>query len=560
MTIDQTALRGQLFRPFSADHRQLLSALPSRAVQDARRALEGHLSSEERIRLIADLEPLLARLEKNADHWLNELDPRVLFYSNRLREGAEATVEGNYLIGAAGINRFAWILGVGAKGTRQDVEALSRYFALCGQWMAVSSVLAAASTKDHDLPTGFRSNEWREQVKRIMPTEIRTAWACELICKSFATAVASSDRFAALRHVTTDSVRSLFEWLRMAKLAMDYQGSYNALSGRIVTPESTPSILSGVSTKSGSLSGEPFAALVFNPAIESGPIIEFGDEYLPIALRDAFTSLDLAFFGMARKTFMGREATKLRSDLFELTVRETVRQVAGDRFTVPSGEVLCTDPGSPGNEGETDFFFYDSQGFAYIGECKAMVAPTKAKTVLNAFKDQLAIAVDQVSMRQSRVQSGHDVTVSGVAISGLASSSVRGIVTPLHSYAAAILDRTCLAEIFPKEADLSRVSVIPLHQLTLLMAGIVTGRDLNEYFTFRAGLLERGVQIIDEMDTFISYIYAGPNTNYIVSQVPMDSPPFLAQYSMEVEAIYNSDRPVSPEAWVETLKKQCRSS
>lgn len=558
MTFEATALQENLFRPYTADHEQLLKALPAAWIDDARQALEGELSSEDRLRIGKEMGLLLARTERNLEHWLGELDPKVLFYPGRLQHATAATEAGKYLR-EPGINRFAWVLGVAAKGERQDTEGLTHYFELCGLWMALSVVLAAASTKDHDLPTGFRSNEWREQVRRIMSVEVRTAWACELICSSFADAVASSDQFSALSRVTPESVRTLFEWLRDAKAAMDGRGSTNGLSGRIVAPVPASTILADVSTPSGSLSGQSFASLVFSSEIENGPVVCFDGEFLPVATRDAFTSLDLALFDLARRDITGKNATKLRSDLFELTVRGTVRSVVKNRFSVPEGEVMCTDPGDPDNEGETDFFFYDHNGFSYVGECKAMVAPNKAKAVLSAFSDQLSIAADQVAKRVERVRSSHPVTISGDTLTGPAPSLVRGLVTPLHSYAAAILDKSCLGVVLPKDADLRDMAIIPLHALTLLLSGIESGRILNDYLDYRGELLNRGVQIVDEMDAYISFLYAEGNTGVILSAIEQDMVPFLAQYSMDPQAVYDCDRPTSPEGWVEALKVNCRS-
>lgn len=548
-----------LLRAYTPNHESLFGVLPTRFAGDARRAMSGELPMEQRILLIDDLDGLRVRIEKKLDDWLSQIDPNVLFYPERLKEGAKSTKGGNYLIDAAGLNRFAWVIGVGGGGLRQDVEVVSHYFEQCGRWLAVVSVLGAASIVDEDLPAGLRSNRWREQVKRIMATDIRTRWACELICTSFADVVASSGEFSALKHVTKDNVADLFEWLQEAKTAMDDEASRSFLSGRVRVPNCDSTLLPSVSITSGSLFGSGFGSLVFSPSIDNGPIVAFGGEYLPVALRESFTSLDLAFFNMAREAFVAKNGDKLRSDLFEFTVREAIRRVIVAEFDVPSGEILCSDPLEGSNEGETDFLLIDRTGLGYVGECKAMVVPVNTKTVLNAFKNQLETAVGQVTKRRNRIENGHEVTVDGKALTRLKAFPVHGIITPLHSYATAILDRHCLLDIFAVDSDISKIAIVPLHQLVLLMAGIKSGEHLNDYFSYRGGLLERGVQIFDEMDSFISFIYAADNARSVLAQIGTGTLPLLAQYSMEFDVIYESERPSSSLAWVQTLKDSCRS-
>lgn len=115
MTFKATAFQENLFRPYTADHEQLLKALPAAWIDDARQALEDELSSEDRLRIGKEMGLLLARIERNLEHWLGELDPKVLLYPGRLQHATAATEAGKYLR-EPGINRFAWVLGVAAKG------------------------------------------------------------------------------------------------------------------------------------------------------------------------------------------------------------------------------------------------------------------------------------------------------------------------------------------------------------------------------------------------------------------------------------------------------------
>jgi hypothetical protein len=400
----------------------------------------------------------------------------------------------------AGLNRFAWVVGVGASGTGRGGAAVAGFLRSAAAYVAANYCISLVDEGVDGVPHNVRSNPHFEQIRRIFSSEIRFAWISHLIIRcALEEAAQSPEDYSSLGWLDPIAADHFFDWIRVAVVEGDSTAGQEAWRA---LPYSALGLASALSSEAGSRANEAFETLIFSTDMERRPLLMLKAGDPPLVLREGVASLEVAFMELLREEL---KEEKKRSDLYEAVLLRAAKQVA------PPGLIVCDPPmevataGSP-NRGEVDFAFSAPQNMLLIGEAKALFVVKDAGTVINAFADQVGKAVSQLSLRLQRLADGSALSTASGSIRVDSSTSLHGIAAPLHSYASAVWNRDSLSEVAADRAD---ISVIPAHHLVMLLQTVSDIGDLRQYLQFRASLILANTQIWDEADLLVSYLSTG---------------------------------------------------
>lgn len=523
-------------------------ALPPEITTGLTAALKEESNDEVRSVIRDRLSKHQKKCQRRIDFFLAQLDPTLALDARALSQ-AIGSSEGASYLSDLGINRFYWILAVAGNGTSKSIEMLQGFLSACGEWMAANELLSRLNVFEDDLARGIQVNPWQESSRRTRSVVVHFRWASELICTSLAEMVQENAiKFAELDFLTPRSVRELFQWVE-AYVKRSDKFVAGGKPENILQPQPAARRLAiQLSIESGSYASKTFRTLVSTLEIEAYPFVRFGNVIAPIALREATHNVELGLFELARRRLTNE---KDRSDLFEDTVKRSLKKVLPEDMTISTGEVSIPIQNTA-NKGETDFLCNDKAGNVFIGECKAMAATPNEFTVINSFSDHLNTASTQLKLRMAALAAGSPLLIDG-APSKATISNIYGIAVPLHAYGGAVWNHECLPE---GGIDGEKLTVIPAHQLILVARAMFNGADFASYIRFRVALHKLRIELYDELDVLAAYMFGGKaKVNSLIEGAPKHSLRMLRTYSVKLESVVGDTLPSTAGAWRRRLNR-----
>ena len=481
--------------------------------------------------LLATLSPLLALRQDHIETVLKE--PRMT-----------ALVE-------VGFERFNWVLAAAGGGSVQDVKTLTDYMNLSAQWSALNVYRELIAVRSSDVPIGIANNATMEAGRRLLTTEIRYSWVSELILRSAAQVVTSSDRYQELQLIKESTFIEFFRVFRLffktAKYPFEIWRQEASVDAKATA--------SNFSMPAGALAGKTCAALVLTLDYERYPFISFDNESLPISVKQIAFSLEQAFFEYARRVLSDGKA---RADLFELVIDRTLNRVLPNDIEVLS-QPLAVASLTTQDEGEVDFAVLGRGAASYIvfGEAKSCFPSSRVDVVVEAFGSDMRKAALQIRRRLAYFLAGSPFKTSSSAYTMQDEYELFGLVVPLHNYATAIYNKDTLNSV---NADDAETSIIPIHQLVMVMQAMKNADELYSYLILRQKMIASRMRIMDEGDILVTHLSG--NGNRVLSSALESSlrseVSALRGFSVDIETALRTQIPFSRADWRKKFYKSAK--
>src|SRR5690606_38523726 len=94
------------------------------------------------------------------------------------------------------LNRFLWVLAVGASGATEDSAVINQYFLHAGRWWIASNFADTFSSHDEELSVGLQQTPGREFLSRTSSQNIRFACVNRMICTEIGRQIEADPTFA----------------------------------------------------------------------------------------------------------------------------------------------------------------------------------------------------------------------------------------------------------------------------------------------------------------------------------------------------------------------------
>jgi hypothetical protein len=508
----------------------------------------------ERARLYTILQAAIQASSREATSALTDLDPRAARNSDLMAETSQGAT--GDLLRTLGLNRYTWAIAAAGGDRDASRRTLTRYFGAAGQWVALQQISTMVLDQDPDVASSISANPHYEVIRRISSTEIRFSWISRIILESAADVVAGDPgTYNRLTWLTRQVVSEYFTYVLSA---VSHAGK------RLWAPKTPPSpglgtLLAGMCLPAGALAGRSFHDLVLDNTIETKPLVQDAGVVFPAAPREATRTVERAFFELVR-TVQGNDP---RGDLYEEVLVRALRKVSPTSLHPLGGQLKIGKvqaDRNPQDPGQTDYALTSSptSTFTVVGEAKSHFLSANSDTVIRAFSSDMEKAVRQLDLRLRRLAAGGALVHNSVPVHMPTGARLRGIATPLHSYATAVLDRDALATV---SGDRHDIAVIPLHQLILVLQTMRDASDLRRYLAVRANAIRMRVIVWDEVDLLVNYIQDWDPLRAEFSFDP-SSPrvrPALAGRSVDpyVAVTQAQPQPHGREAWRRLLLSEC---
>lgn len=448
------------------------------------------------------------------------------------------------------LNRFLWILAVGASGDSHDPSLLNRYFAAAGCWWVASSVGDALAHAEDGEPSVFQAASGRDFLHGTSSQTVRYGWINRMICAEIGRQIEADNTFrTALPDFTVDNI------VRCLDISTEY-GRATDGSSLVVTPTGDPGarfVGDHLAVAAGSRRDTRFPELAQSTEMNSHPWVSFSDGVAPIAQQTIQLATDRALLAaidhaLLRLRNTGRHKLD-KGELYERVAQQCVRESLH----------WATDPPAPRpvtirtDKQKTDVdCLVTSEYIQIIGEVKGKVAHRQSAD--RTFTDQVTEIAHQLTVRLHALDRGAEVVDAegGVYRSG---PDTIGIGIVLHDYSGSLSDARMLA-LLPPSARSGRIAVADLHSWILVLNTMESFQDLREYLRFRHRLHNLGVIAIDEADIAVAFCnpHRGENVIRHFRRSAQRNRQFPKVFWLEGMAVTGADpytivRPDTPAEW-----------
>ncbi len=400
------------------------------------------------------------------------------------------------------LNRFLWVLAVGASGDSDDPAVLQRYFLHAGRWWTASNTADDYRVPSDGMSMAVQRAPGREFLSRTSSQVIRYNWVSRMICTEIGRQIEADDHYlAALPQFTAANID------RSMGIAVQY-GRLSDGSDLVVTPWTDPVsefIAENLAKKAGEFAKKRFVDIALSPELETRPWIAFTDGIAPIALGTIRLGMERALLKAVDDKLLqhrNRGSHQLsKGELYERVSQECLRQsfhhLIGPQ---PPRPMTIAIPGE--NNPDIDCALINRR-VQLIGEVKAMEVPANTTSVDRAFTQQVSKVVDQLRKRLEALENGTPI-VDGAGVTYTDSGHTVALGIVLHNYGAS-LSYPEMLQLLPTAVVDKRIAVADLHAWIIILTTMTSFQELRDYLKFRCHLLELGVTTNEECDMAVAF-------------------------------------------------------
>lgn len=434
------------------------------------------------------LDAMAKRAANDADDALGRISPDVLCLWSAVVVPALNDSGHREFLEGLGLERFLWIVGVGASGTSKDPSAVAAFFTACARWATARTTERLVRVNDPDLFAVAATEEDGEVTRRFTAYLAQFTWISKSISVAAARAVQEMQIAALVPDLTPETVMAAadlcsFDWHHPSAEADE-------------TDPGMP-LRIALSISAGRFAGRPFTDLVQAREMELFPFVRIGAKVMPVAERVIRFAFEQPVLEYVKRCVDNDQRGAVFERVCELVLNEAIGLAPPAPGNAPSVRVSASD------EGEVDFLVEGKPHEPLVlGEAKAYFTAATASAAYNAFSAEVGKAQKQLTKRLEAVAQGS--VVSGVGHAGAQRPTI-GLGVPMHSYGGAIwrgpLWRHEIGEIS------SDLAVIPIHQAVLVFASMADLTELADYFRFRAEFFSLPQPVVmDEADLLLLFL------------------------------------------------------
>ncbi|MEV6066042.1 hypothetical protein AB0L82_05755 [Nocardia sp. NPDC052001] len=451
------------------------------------------------------------------------------------------------------LNRFLWVLAVGASGDSHDPAVLERYFVHAGRWWAAANIADDYRALTEGMSAAVQSAPGREFLSRTSSQVIRYNWVSRMICTEIGRQIEADDHYRAVLPEFTAATID-----RSMEIALQY-GALPDGSDLQITPwtdSASDFIADNLARRSGEFAKKRFVDMALSPELETRPWIAFADGVAPIALGTIRLGMERALLkAVDDKLLNHRNKGSHRLDkgeLYERVSQECLRQsfhhLVGPQ---PPRPMTIAIPGE--NTPDIDCALIN-HGVQIIGEVKAMEVPENTRSVDRAFAQQISKIVDQLRKRLAALEKGTPlVDFAGGVHRGGVDTVALGVV--LHNYSGS-LSYPEMLQLLPTAVVDKRIAVADLHAWIIILTTMSSFEELRDYLEFRYRLLDLGVISSEECDMAVAFhnLQHGEDViDYFRSRL-LEHPDLEASFYLQgmwisAENAVQQARPTNPGVW-----------
>lgn len=501
---------------------------------------------------IPDPQPFLVVAERSAkvcERLLTVLSPRAAVSAWWSADSGAQRLLSDYTL----LNRFLWVLAVGACGDSEDPAVLQRYFLHAGRWWSASNTADDYRVLADGVSMAAQRAPGREFLSRTSSQVIRYNWVSRMICTEIGRQIEADDLYlAALPEFTAANID------RSIEIAVQY-GSLSDGSDLVVTPWSDPVsefVAENLAISAGEFTKKRFVDIALSPELETRPWISFTDGIAPIALGTIRSGMERALLKAVDDKLLryrNRGSHRLsKGELYERVSQECLRQslyhLAGPQ---PPRPMTIAIPGE--NNPDIDCVLIKRR-VQLIGEVKAMEVPTNTTSVDRAFTQQVSKVVDQLRKRLEALENGTPI-VDGTGGTHAASGHTVALGIVLHNYGGS-LSYPEMLQLLPPAAVDKKIAVADLHAWIIILTTMSSFQELRGYLEFRCQLLELGVITNEECDIAVAFHNPQRGKNLIrffrakLKEHPgLEKALYLPGMWISAERAVEQPRPTDPGVW-----------
>lgn len=457
------------------------------------------------------------------------------------------------------LNRFLWVLAVGASGASEDSAVIDQYFLHSGRWWIASNFADTFSSHDEELSVGLQQTPGREFLSRTSSQNIRFAWVNRMICTEIGRQIEADPAFAEI--LPDFTVENVTRSLDIAdRFGMRNVDGGSGLYPTPVTDSATRFIADNLAVQAGSRSHAKFEKLAVSPDINGSPWIEFPSGVAPIALGTVRLEQDRAMLKAIDDRFLrhrNHNAHDLsKGELYERVSQECVRHsLPWLRTREPNRPAVIKLAGK--KDPDIDCMISDRR-IRIIGEVKAMEVSDAITTSSSNFEKHVTKIATQLQVRLDALDAGTPVTdADGREFIGGKDTVGIGIV--LHNYCGSLTFPDMLQHI-DAEVMSDRTAVAELHSWVIVLSAMASVRELRDYLRYRHRLHRLGVVATDECDITVGFLnpHHGENVIRFFKARAAGSPEvkklfYLNGFAVSGDVASEQPRPATPAEWKHIL-------